>query len=52
MNHFIQAYKLTGYSFNELKAYVSCLGKRAVVYPNNKEVKKLPNYSFIRFWTK
>ena len=43
MNHFIQAYKLTGYSFEELKPYVSCLIERAIVYPNNMEVKKIAN---------
>ena len=43
MKHFIQAYKLTGYSFEELKPYVSCLIERCIVYPNNKEVKSIAN---------
>ena len=43
MNHFIQAYKLTGYSFEQLKPYVSCLIERAIVYPNNEEVQNIAN---------
>lgn len=45
MEHFMEAYKLTGYSFNELKPYVSCLLERAVVYPTNEEVKKIAKIS-------
>jgi len=41
LEHFHAAWKLTGYSFNNIKPYVLALLERAVVYPTPEEVSEI-----------